>query len=231
MATVDQHPLPTAAVGDALVKLGEIVRAAPANVRRLQPGSPILGAAMPVRHFGSVDVFLEAFETAPQGGVLVIDNGGRDDEACIGDLTVAEAKLCGLAGIVLWGFHRDEQALREIGLPIWSLGPRSAGPTSAREREGDPLSDAYVGQELVTRSDVVSADDDGVLFVPAEMWPQVSRLAAEIVATEQRQADTIASGVSLREQLGFADYLARRAEDPSYTLRQHLAQRGAAIET
>jgi 4-hydroxy-4-methyl-2-oxoglutarate aldolase len=229
LATVD--PIPTAAVADALVKLGETVRVAPANVRRLQPGPPLVGPAVTVRHFGSVDVFLEAFETAPAGGVLVIDNDGRDDEACIGDLTVAEAKLAGLGGIVLWGFHRDEQALREIGLPIWSLGSRSAGPTSARQRVGDPLTEARVGKELVTRSDIVSADDDGVLFVDSQLWPQVSQIAAEIVATEQRQADAIASGVSLREQLGFADFLARRAKDPGYTLRQHLAHRGAAIET
>jgi hypothetical protein len=37
---------------------------------------------LPVRHYGSVDVFLEAFGRAQAGDVPVIDNGGRSDEAC-----------------------------------------------------------------------------------------------------------------------------------------------------
>jgi regulator of RNase E activity RraA len=94
---------------------------------------------VPVRHAGSVDVFLEAYETAPAGSVMVIDNEGRDDEACIGDLTVAEAKLAGLAGIVLWGYHRDTSALPGIGLPVWSLGTLPAGPRSARPKAADPF--------------------------------------------------------------------------------------------
>ena len=46
---------------------------------------------MPARHYGSVDVFLEALSSAGPGDVLVIDNGGRTDEACIGDLVALEA--------------------------------------------------------------------------------------------------------------------------------------------
>ncbi len=71
------------------------------------PGSRIAGRVLPARHYGSVDIFLEAMETAGKGDVLVIDNHGRRDEACIGDLTVLEAQAAGLSGIVVWGFHRD----------------------------------------------------------------------------------------------------------------------------
>lgn len=223
--------LPAAAVADALVRLGLPVRLAPVAVRRAFPGAPISGPAVPVRHFGSVDVFLEAYEAAPSGGVLVIDNEGRDDEACIGDLTVAEARLAGLAGIVLWGHHRDTAAMPGIGLPVWSLGTLPAGPRGARPVSGDPFAEARVGECVVTRSDVVVADDDGVVFVAADRWAEVEAVAARIVADESRQADLIAAGTSLRSQLDFAGYLARRAADPAYTLRQHLVQRGGAIET
>lgn len=223
--------LPAAAVADALVRLGLPVRLAPATIRRAVPGDPIAGPALPVRHFGSVDVFLEAYESAQPGGILVIDNEGRVDEACIGDLTVAEARFAGLAGIVLWGYHRDSAALLEIGLPVWSLGTLPAGPRGPRAKEGDPFAKARVGDLVVTVADVVVADDDGVVFVEAARWPEVEAIATRIVADESRQADLIASGTSLRHQLDFAGYLARRADDPAYTLRQHLLERGGAIET
>ena len=223
--------IPAAAVADALVRLGHEVRFTPPSMRCLVPGSPVVGRAHPVRHFGSVDVFLEAFESTPAGGVLVIDNGGLEDEACIGDLTVAEAKSAGLAGIVLWGVHRDTAALMEIGLPLWSLGSIAPGPRSAREREGDPFSHAHVAGIRVTASDIAVADDDGAVFVPSDAWPAVFAAASAIVVAEQAQADTIAAGTNLRQQLGFAEYLARRDQDPSYTLRRHLAERGGAIET
>jgi regulator of RNase E activity RraA len=223
--------LPAAAVADALVRLGLPVRLAPATIRRAFPGEPIAGPAIPVRHFGSVDVFLEAYETAAPGGVLVIDNEGRVDEACIGGLTVAEARLAGLVGIVLWGHHRDAAELLAIGLPVWSLGALPAGPRGPRSKDGDPFAKAKVGDLVVTSSDVVVADDDGVVFVEASRWAEVEAIAGRIFADEVRQGDLIAQGTSLRSQLDVAGYLARRADDPAYTLRQHLLERGGAIET
>jgi regulator of RNase E activity RraA len=207
------------------------VRLGPASIRRAFPGDPIAGPAVPVRHFGSVDVFLEAYETAAPGGVLVIDNEGRVDEACIGDLTVAEARLAGFLGIVLWGHHRDAAALPGIGLPVWSMGALPAGPRGPRSKDGDPFAKARVGEVVVTASDIVVADDDGVVFVDAARWPEVEAIATRIAADESRQADLIGHGTSLREQLDFAGYLARRGDDPAYTLRQHLLERGGAIET
>jgi regulator of RNase E activity RraA len=88
-----------------------------------------------------------------------------------------------------------------------------------------------VGEERVTPADIVAADDDGVIFVTSDLWPDVSRLAAEIVGTEGSQASDIAAGTSLRRQLRFAEFLERRAADPNYTFRRHLSERGGAIET
>ena len=62
------------------------------------PGIHVTGGVLPVRHSGSVDVFIEAISQAEPGSVLVIDDNGRRDQACIGDLIAGEAKLAGLAG-------------------------------------------------------------------------------------------------------------------------------------
>src|SRR5205823_14289002 len=59
---------------------------------------------------------------AAPGDVLVVDNGGRCDESCVGDLVVLEAQAAGLGGIVIWGLHRDTADIRAIGLPVFSLG-------------------------------------------------------------------------------------------------------------
>jgi hypothetical protein len=40
----------------------------------------------------------EAFSSAGYGDVLVVDNGGRADEACVGDLVVLEAQAAAWAG-------------------------------------------------------------------------------------------------------------------------------------
>src|SRR5437870_770963 len=95
--------LSTPLVADAAVRLAVSLRVAPSSMRALDPRSQLAGRACPVRHYGSVDIFLEAMNRATPGDVLVIDNGGRTDEACIGDLTVLAAKSCGLAGLVVWG--------------------------------------------------------------------------------------------------------------------------------
>lgn len=108
-----------------------------------------------------------AFGGARQGDVLVIDNGGRLNEACVGDLAVLEAGAAGLAGLTVWGLHRDSPELAEIGLPVFSYGSYPPGPLRLDEREPEALAAARFGPHLVSSDDVVFGDDDGVLFVPA----------------------------------------------------------------
>jgi regulator of RNase E activity RraA len=195
------------------------------------PGGALLaGRALPARHFGSVDVFLEAFTAARAGDVLVVDNGGRLDEACVGDLTVLEARSAGVQALVVWGLHRDTAELVEIGVPVFSYGSLPLGPLRAREREPEALTSARVGPHVVTSDDVVLADDDGVLFVPADRLAEVLDMTRTISATEREQARRIVAGSSLREQTAFDEYLARRRDDPGYTFRQHLRRVGGAVE-
>jgi len=222
--------LSTPLVADACVRLGVPLRAAPPGIGAVVPGQRIAGRALPARHYGSVDIFLEAFGQADQGDVLVIDNGGRVDEACVGDLAVLEAQAAGVAALAVWGLHRDTPELVEIGLPVFSYGSHPPGPVRLDEREPDALASARFGPYEVSAQDIVVGDDDGVLFVSAGRAAEVLATAHEIWQTEREQARRIRSGQSLRQQTAFDDYLAQRAADPSYTFRQHLRRIGGAIE-
>lgn len=221
----------TAQVADAIVALS-----LPTDwfVGRLKPvgGTPKLyGAARPAQHFGSVDVFLEAIERSEPGEVLLADNGGRLDEGCIGDLIALEAKLAGLAGIVIIGAHRDTAQLREIGLPVWSLGACSFGPTRLEDRSSDALDCAQFGAHRVTVGDWIVADEDGVIALPSSQRDRVLQLAGDISKRETSQAAAMLAGSSLRQELQFSRYLEERRNEPGLSLRQHLRRVGGAVES
>ena len=222
--------LSTPLIADAALRLKIPVRISPPGIQPVRPNQRLAGPALPVRHFGSVDVFLEAMQGAQPGDVLVIDNGARQDEGCIGDLVALEAENCGLAGIIVWGAHRDTPELRQIHLPIFSYGMCSSGPERLDPRDSLALRSARFGNFVVETGDVVFADDDGCLFAGAERVDELLRMAHEIWQRERHQAEAIKRGHSLREQLQLAQYLEKRAADPSYTFREHLRKISGAIE-
>ena len=222
--------LSTPLITDAALRLKVPVKIAATGLSPVIAGSRIAGRALPVRHFGSVDVFLEAMETAKPGDVLVIDNGGRKDEGCVGDLTALEARASGLAGIVVWGTHRDTSELRQIGFPIFSYGRCPSGPQRLDPRDEYALVCARFGNLKVLKEDAVFADDDGCVFAPIASVRDLLDAAQVIWEKERAQAEAIKKGNTLRQQLGFADYLTKRSADQGYTFRQHLRKIDGAIE-
>ena len=227
---MDTNALPTAAVADAAVRLGIPVGTAPVDLLPLLPGRPFHGPAAPVTHLGSVDVLLETIDDAPPGAVLVVDNGGRRDEACVGDLMLLEARGAGLAGAVIWGLHRDTAQLREIGLPLFSLGANPFGPRRVPPA-GSAMRTAMLDGVAVAPGDWIVADDDGVLVVGADCRDELVAEARRIQTVEGAQSERMRAGTSLRAQLDFSRYRELQAADPSLTLRRYLAETGGAIET
>jgi regulator of RNase E activity RraA len=83
------NELSTPLIADGCLRQGIRPRLAPFGIASVALGARIAGRALPARHYGSVDIFLEALGAARPGDVLVVDNAGRTDEACVGTLRCA----------------------------------------------------------------------------------------------------------------------------------------------
>lgn len=222
--------LTTPHLADGCLKTGVPIRCAPPALRPLVPAMRCAGRARPVRHVGSIDIFFEALHGTAAGEILVIDNGGRLDEACIGDIVALEAKDAGIAGIVIWGLHRDSNELSDIGFPVFSMGALPTGPQRLHTRPTDAFKSATIGTHVITSNDFVVADANGVLFLPEARLEDVITAAIAYRETEAKQLKAMRTGLPYRSQVHFAEYVARRDKDPSYGFRQHLKEIAAAGE-
>ena len=98
--------LTTAHLADACLRVAVTARCAPSAIKGVAQTMRCQGSVRPVRHAGSVDVFLEALACASKGDVLVVDNEGRVDEACVGDIIALGAGAFLIALLSAWQFGR-----------------------------------------------------------------------------------------------------------------------------
>jgi 4-hydroxy-4-methyl-2-oxoglutarate aldolase len=218
--------LTTPLVADAMIRLALPVKIAPAGIRPLVGGSKFAGPASPVVLHGFADRVLECVYRSDAGDVLVLDNRGRSDQACCGDLVAYEARSQGLVGVVVWGCHRDSAEVAEIGVPLFSYGTYPLGLQRTYAPVPDPFARCQFGEVSVERGEAVFADDDGVLFVPREQVTRVLDAADELRAAEHAQVARIRAGSTLREQLQFDVYMRERDKDPTLTLGEHMKRLG-----
>jgi 4-hydroxy-4-methyl-2-oxoglutarate aldolase len=231
----EQQRIATAQITDACIKEKVAFFMPPGGITSvLSPElseSMLSGPVVPVRHNGSVDVFLEAIENNQiENAIMAIDNGGRTDEACIGDLVALEAKQAGFQAIIIWGLHRDTRDLNRIGLPVFSYGAYPSGPQRLDARDPEVFKTARFGHATINADYTAFVDLDGVVFVQTKYVDKIMAVALAIRKREVKQAIAVSKGETLREQFQFADYLKQRKADANYTFRQHLRGVMSSIE-
>ena len=117
-----------------------------------------------------------AIEAMPEGCIAVVDAVGVTDAGIFGDILCARMRQRGVAALVTDGAVRDVAGVTGVGLPVWCGGvaapPSVAGLTFVGWQE--PIG---CGGVAVFPDDVIVADDDGAVVIPAALLDHVWRPA------------------------------------------------------
>lgn len=139
------------------------------------PAPRIAGPAFTVRCLPGDNLMLHAaIHRAGPGSVIVVQAGDLD-YAVAGGNVCAVAQRRGIAGFVIDGVIRDLAEVREMGFPVFARGvipipgtKAAVAPLNTRVRCGGVEVDA---------GDIVVADEEGVVVVPAARQDTVLRQA------------------------------------------------------
>lgn len=100
----------------------------------------------------------------------------------LGDIMSLQHRLLGATGIVVDGTVRDSSGLRKAGLPVWATGRVPGHGLFHVVRYDAPV---VIGGLRVCPGDLLIADEDGVLAVPASI--ELPELVAELAAIQRRE--------------------------------------------
>jgi len=163
-----------------------------AGVAPRQPGAKVVGPAVTLQFLpkredvvagvaeGMAEEQVEkatalwaVFETVRPGDMLAVQASGDLHTGCMGEMLITYFKGRGGVGIVVDGCIRDWPHVQAIGTPLWTRGftPNYAS-------QGTLFPWAYnvpvdLARVLVLPGDIMIADDDGAVVVPARMAPIV----------------------------------------------------------
>ncbi len=201
-------PVSTATITTVLIKHG-VRRVGMRGTRPIRPGQPrTVGRAFTLRFiparedlatpasWASPRSSRAAIEEMPPGSIAVADAMGVTDAGIFGDILCARIRQRGVAGLVTDGAVRDIAGVLKTGLSVWSGGvaapPSVASLTFVNWQE--PIG---CGGVAVYPGDLVVADDDGAVLIPAALIEDVVRVAPEQERMETWIMDEVSNGAKL----------------------------------
>src|SRR5580704_14731869 len=193
-----------AVVSDILDDLGHRDHALDPAIRPLGHGAVIAGPANPFLvaevHQVPAEPYvgeIGALDDIRPGEVILVAAGGSARAACWGELFSTAARARGARGTLIDGYCRDAQTIAAIGYPVWCRGmlPLDVKGRLALTAWRQP---AVVGGLPVQPGDLVIADADGVVVVPAGLASETVERALEKVTKENGVRDALTAGSTLR---------------------------------
>lgn len=137
-----------------------------------------------------------AIEAMPPGCIAVVDAMGITDAGIFGDILCARMQKRGITALVTDGVVRDLSGVLGTGLPVWCRGaaapPSIAGLTFVNWQE--PIG---CGGVAVFPDDIIVADGDGAVVIPAALLNDVLTAGPEQERLESWVMDEVAKDVPL----------------------------------
>lgn len=137
-----------------------------------------------------------AIEAMPEGCIAVIDAQGVADAGVFGDILCARMAKRNVAALVTDGVVRDLSGVLGTGLPVWANGtaapPSVAGLTFVNWQE--PIG---CGGVAIFPDDLIVADLDGAVVIPAAMVDEIVAESVEQEAMEEWIVGEVEKGAVL----------------------------------
>jgi regulator of RNase E activity RraA len=153
------------------------------GIRPLWDGAPrVAGPAFTV-HCPPGDNLMAhaAVHRAPSGSIVVVE-AGDVDYAVAGGNVLAVARRRGIVAFVVDGVLRDLAEARELGFPVFARG---VIPVPGVKKAVEPLNAPITcGGVAISAGDVVVADQEGVVVVPAKLRARILEDANAALAAE-----------------------------------------------
>ena len=192
---------PVSAVSDVLALWGDDGWLTPPLLPVVGAPAPMAGRVVTVEiHIGDagggLSPLYDVLSADLAGCVVVIAGGAQAPGAVWGEILTLAAQQRGASAVLVDGYVRDVPELTSIGLPIYALGARVAGP-GGRAHVTEVGVDVTIGGVAVSPDDRVIADGTGCVRVRADRFSDVIAAAARYVEGERDVVEALASGESL----------------------------------
>lgn len=171
-------------------------------IRTVWPGASVAGPAWPLECSPGDNLAIHiGMEKAPRGSILVVGAGGYV-AGYWGEVLTVAAEAASVAGLVIDGGVRDIAALTAHRFPVFTRGISMRGTIKASAPSiGQPI---RLAGTPVAAGDLVVADDDGVIVIPAARVEATLAQGQTRFEKEARIMDQLRNGQSTLELLGLA---------------------------
>lgn len=151
--------------------------------------SAVAGRALTVRtRAGDNATVHKALDLIQPGDFIIVDGGGDESRAVIGEIMAAIAKSRGAVGFVIDGAIRDVDVITADTFPVFAKAAIHRGPY--KNGPGEINVPVSVGGMVVNPGDIVVGDGDGIVAFPVE---GAKELLVAVRAQEKKEAEMLAS--------------------------------------